>query len=128
MPRDLVQPEIAHTRPDRTARRGLDARAQAAHGRLSRRLPLPARRPGTFEEVFEQWTWALLGIHAKPCGFVNVSGYYDLMRQTIQHMADNGFIASLRRHADLRRQHGRGARRLPRLRRRRRPSGAGLRV
>ena len=49
--------------------------------------------PGTFDEVFEQWTWALLGIHAKPCGFVNVSGYYDLMRQTVQNMADNGFIA-----------------------------------
>jgi uncharacterized protein (TIGR00730 family) len=49
--------------------------------------------PGTFEEIFEQWTWALLGIHAKPCGFVNTSGYYDLMAQTIQKMADSGFIA-----------------------------------
>jgi hypothetical protein len=49
--------------------------------------------PGTFEEIFEQWTWALLGFHAKPCGFVNVSGYYDLMRATIQQMADKGFIA-----------------------------------
>ena len=47
--------------------------------------------PGTFEEIFEQWTWALLGFHSKPCGFVNVKGYYDLMRKLVQQMADNGF-------------------------------------
>jgi uncharacterized protein (TIGR00730 family) len=51
--------------------------------------------PGTFEEIFEQWTWSLLGIHAKPCGFVNVGGYFDRMRGTIQHMADSGFIAQV---------------------------------
>jgi hypothetical protein len=49
--------------------------------------------PGTFEEIFEQWTWALLGFHAKPCGFVNVSGYYDPLRATVQQMADKGFLA-----------------------------------
>ena len=58
---------------------------------LFRSLCLPGG-PGTFEEIFEQWTWALLGIHTKPCGFVNVAGYYDLLRQMIQHTADNGFI------------------------------------
>lgn len=24
---------------------------------------------GTLEEIFEQWTWAQLGIHSKPCAF-----------------------------------------------------------
>lgn len=93
MPEDLVNQEIAH--------RGLSelrvvgsmherklAMAELADGFLC----LPGG-PGTFEEIFEQWTWALLGIHAKPCGFVNVSGYYGLMAATIQQMADNGFIA-----------------------------------
>lgn len=32
---------------------------------------------GTFEEFFEILTWAQLGIHEKPCGLLNVSGYYD---------------------------------------------------
>ena len=32
---------------------------------------------GTLEEIFEQWTWAQLGIHLKPCAFLNVDGFYD---------------------------------------------------
>lgn len=92
MPEDLVNQEIAH--------KGLSELhvVTSMHERKLRMadlsdgfLCLPGG-PGTFEEIFEQWTWALLGIHHKPCGFVNVAGYYDMMRQTIQHMADNGFI------------------------------------
>jgi hypothetical protein len=55
--------------------------------------------PGTFEEIFEQWTWALLGFHSKPCGFVNVNGYYDPLRATVQQMADKGFLAQ--QYADM---------------------------
>src|SRR5579863_10600784 len=32
---------------------------------------------GTFEEFCEIITWAQLGLHAKPCGILNVAGYYD---------------------------------------------------
>ena len=32
---------------------------------------------GTLDEMFEILTWAQLGIHAKPCGFLNVAGYFD---------------------------------------------------
>jgi uncharacterized protein (TIGR00730 family) len=93
MPEDLVNAEIAH--------RGLTQLhvVKSMHERKLKMadlsdgfLCLPGG-PGTFEEIFEQWTWALLGIHAKPCGFVNVSGYYEPMRETIQKMADSGFIA-----------------------------------
>ena len=99
MPADLVNQEIGH--------RGLTelrivnsmherkwAMAELADGFLC----LPGG-PGTFEEIFEQWTWALLGFHAKPCGFVNVGGYYDLMRQLVQRMADNGFTTQT--YADM---------------------------
>jgi uncharacterized protein (TIGR00730 family) len=50
---------------------------------------------GTLEEIFEQWTWAQLGIHAKPCGFLNVNGYFDPLRNMIERMANDGFL-----HAD----------------------------
>ncbi len=40
---------------------------------------------GTFEEFFEVLTWAQLGIHNKPCGILNVSGYYDKLFQFLQH-------------------------------------------
>jgi uncharacterized protein (TIGR00730 family) len=32
---------------------------------------------GTFEELFEVWTWRQLGYHDKPIGILNISGYYD---------------------------------------------------
>jgi uncharacterized protein (TIGR00730 family) len=32
---------------------------------------------GTLEEIFEMLTWAQLGIHRKPCGLLNVGGYFD---------------------------------------------------
>jgi uncharacterized protein (TIGR00730 family) len=34
---------------------------------------------GTLEEFFEVVTWAQLGLHAKPCGLLNVNGYYDFL-------------------------------------------------
>jgi len=92
MPADLVNQEIGHTGlTELRVVTSMHERKLAMAELSDAFLCLPGG-PGTFEEIFEQWTWALLGIHAKPCGFVNVSGYYDLMRRTIQHMADNGFI------------------------------------
>jgi uncharacterized protein (TIGR00730 family) len=47
---------------------------------------------GTLEEIFEQWTWAQLGIHQKPCGFLNTNGYFDPLRQMIEQMSREGFL------------------------------------
>lgn len=92
MPQDLVDQEIAHRGlTDLRVVGSMHERKLAMADLSDGFLCLPGG-PGTFEEIFEQWTWALLGIHAKPCGFVNVGGYYDLMRATIQQMADKGFI------------------------------------
>jgi uncharacterized protein (TIGR00730 family) len=49
---------------------------------------------GTFEELFEVWTWAQLGYHSKPCALLNVNGYYDAMRQFIDHVVGEGFLRS----------------------------------
>jgi uncharacterized protein (TIGR00730 family) len=93
MPADLVAQEIAHTGlTDLHVVNSMHERKWKMAELADAFLCLPGG-PGTFEEIFEQWTWALLGFHAKPCGFVNVEGYYDLMRATIQQMADKGFIA-----------------------------------
>ncbi|AXQ23615.1 TIGR00730 family Rossman fold protein [Acinetobacter wuhouensis] len=50
--------------------------------------------PGTWEEIFEQWTWAQLGIHLKPCAFLNVNGFYDDLFKFIQLSTDKGFTKS----------------------------------
>lgn len=47
---------------------------------------------GTLEEIFEQWTWAQLGIHHKPCGFLNATGFFDRLRDFVNHAAHEGFI------------------------------------
>lgn len=46
---------------------------------------------GTLEEIFEQWTWSQLGIHQKPCAFLNVEGFYDDLLKMIQLSVDKGF-------------------------------------
>jgi hypothetical protein len=93
MPQDLVNQEIAHRGlTELRVVNSMHERKWAMAELGDAFLSLPGG-PGTFEEFFEQWTWALLGFHAKPCAFVNVAGYYNLLRATVQQMADKGFIA-----------------------------------
>ncbi len=47
---------------------------------------------GTFEELFEVLTWAQIGLHQKPVGLLNVSGYFDLLLNVIEHARVEGFI------------------------------------
>jgi uncharacterized protein (TIGR00730 family) len=47
---------------------------------------------GTFEEIFEIWTWAQLGYHDKPCGFLNVAGYYDQLISFLDASVAKGFV------------------------------------
>lgn len=47
---------------------------------------------GTFEEIFEVWTWGQLGFHRKPCGLLNVDGYYDGLIAFLDHSAREGFV------------------------------------
>lgn len=47
---------------------------------------------GTLEEIFEQWTWAQLGIHHKPCAFLNINGYYDPLKAMVEKMVAEGFM------------------------------------
>jgi uncharacterized protein (TIGR00730 family) len=47
---------------------------------------------GTLEEIFEVITWAQLGYHQKPCGFLNAGGYFDSLRTFLQHVRGQGFI------------------------------------
>lgn len=46
---------------------------------------------GTLEEIFEQWTWSQLGIHQKPCAFLNVDGFYDDLIKMLHASVERGF-------------------------------------
>jgi uncharacterized protein (TIGR00730 family) len=47
---------------------------------------------GTLEEFFKVLTWAQLGIHEKPCGLLEVAGYWSHLLALFDHMVDRGFL------------------------------------
>jgi uncharacterized protein (TIGR00730 family) len=52
---------------------------------------------GTFDELFEAWSWNALGYHAKPFCLLNVAGFWDGMIQFIDHATESGFLSASRR-------------------------------
>ena len=47
---------------------------------------------GTLEEFAEIFTWAQLGLHRKPCGLLNVAGYFDALIEFFDHSLEQGFL------------------------------------
>ena len=47
---------------------------------------------GTIEEIFEALTWSQLGIHNKPCGFLNARNYFHQLIKFLDHMSDQHFV------------------------------------
>jgi uncharacterized protein (TIGR00730 family) len=47
---------------------------------------------GTLEELFEVWTWSHLGLHRKPCGLLDVAGFYSGLGRFIDHVQHEGFL------------------------------------
>ena len=52
---------------------------------------------GTYDELFEAWTWNALGYHAKPFGLLNVSGFWDEMIAFLDTATAKGFMSPARR-------------------------------
>ena len=52
---------------------------------------------GTFEEFFEAVTWTQLGVHRKPCGLLNVGGFYTPLVAFIEQAVNDGFIKPIHR-------------------------------
>jgi hypothetical protein len=47
---------------------------------------------GTLDELFETLTWAQIGVHAKPVGLLNVSGYFDPLLAMLDRAEKEGFV------------------------------------
>lgn len=47
---------------------------------------------GTLEEIFEIATWAQLGMHDKPCGVLNIAGYFTALLDFLDRVVDEGFL------------------------------------
>lgn len=47
---------------------------------------------GTLEEIVEVLTWGQLRFHDKPCGLLNVRGYFDKLLDYLDHTESEGFV------------------------------------
>ncbi len=92
IPKSLLEREIAHTGlSDLQVVDNMHQRKNVMADLSSGFIALPGGA-GTAEEIFEQWTWAQLGIHNKPCAFLNVNHFYDPLKVMVQQMVSEGFM------------------------------------
>jgi uncharacterized protein (TIGR00730 family) len=92
IPQSLMSRELGH--PGLAELHVVDTMHQRKHLMAERSdafLALPGGI-GTFEELFEVWTWRQLGYHDKPLGLLNVDGYYGALLDFLQHATRSGFI------------------------------------
>lgn len=89
--KDLVEHEVAH--PDvkdmhivSTMHERKALMAELSDGFIA----LPGSY-GTFDEFFEMLAWAKLGLHNKPCGILNVCGFYDDLLKFLDHTVAEKF-------------------------------------
>lgn len=47
---------------------------------------------GTIDELFEVLTWSQLGMHAKPCGLLDIEGFYGGLLAFLDHQVREGFL------------------------------------
>jgi uncharacterized protein (TIGR00730 family) len=97
MPRALVEKEIAHNRLSDLRVVGSMHERKALMAELSDGFVALPGGIGTFEELFEMWTWAQLGHHTKPCALLNVRGFYDGLIAFLDQVAERGFIKGAHR-------------------------------
>lgn len=92
IPQSLMEREVGH--------RGLDellivpsmhVRKQRMAERADAFLALPGGL-GTFEELFEIWTWRQLGYHHRPIALLNTAGYYDPLLRFLHDTVAQGFV------------------------------------
>jgi uncharacterized protein (TIGR00730 family) len=93
IPNSLVEREIAHTGLTDLRVVGSMHERKAMMSDLSDGFVALPGGTGTLEEFFEVLTWAQLGEHAKPCGLLNVAGYYDPLLSVFDHMVGKGFLS-----------------------------------
>lgn len=94
---EAFAPRVAHgglTRLEITG--GMHERKQRMFDLSDAFIALPGGF-GTLEEMMELLTWGQLDFHRKPCGLLNVSGFYDPLLAFLDHAVREGFIKAAHR-------------------------------
>lgn len=92
IPQMLVDRELAHQGLTELRIVGTMHERKALMAELSDAFIALPGGLGTFEELCEAVTWSQLGIHLKPCGALNVLGYFDHLHALFDHAVREGFV------------------------------------
>jgi uncharacterized protein (TIGR00730 family) len=94
MPKALVEKELAHTSLTEFRLVSTMHERKALMADLADAFILLPGGFGSWEEFCEIFTWFQLGIHGKPCGILNVAGYYDSLLAQVARAVADGFLPS----------------------------------
>jgi len=97
IPQSLVDREVAHNGLTELVITGSMHERKARMADLADAFVALPGGIGTLEEIFEIWTWGQLGFHRKPCGLLNVDGYYETLIRFLDEAVANGFVRDIHR-------------------------------
>jgi len=97
IPRFLMEREVGHAGVSRLVLvDSMHERKSRMAGLADAFVALPGGL-GTLEELFEVWTWSLLGLHAKPCGLLDVGDYFAPLIEFLDGSVRESFVSAQHR-------------------------------
>jgi uncharacterized protein (TIGR00730 family) len=97
IPEMLVKREVANTALDDLRVVGSMHERKALMAELADGFVALPGGIGTLEEFFEMWTWGQLGVHEKPCGLLNIAGYFDPLLAFLDRAVEQRFVRQVHR-------------------------------
>jgi uncharacterized protein (TIGR00730 family) len=96
IPQHLVDDEVAHPGLPRLEVVQSMHERKAVMGDLSDAFVALPGAAGTLEELFEAWTWGMLGLHAKPTALLDVDGFWQPLLAQLRRMVEDGYLDAVR--------------------------------
>jgi uncharacterized protein (TIGR00730 family) len=96
IPQHLVDDEVAHTGLPRLEVVPSMHERKAVMADLADAFVALPGAAGTLEELFEAWTWGMLGLHAKPTALFDVDGFWQPLLGQLRRMVDDGYLDAAR--------------------------------
>ena len=92
IPQHLVDDEVAHPGLPRLEVVQSMHERKAVMADLSDAFVALPGAAGTLEELFEAWTWGMLGLHAKPTALLDVDGFWQPLLTQLRRMVEDGYL------------------------------------
>ncbi|WP_116449454.1 TIGR00730 family Rossman fold protein [Blastococcus litoris] len=96
IPQHLVDDELAHPGLTRLEVVASMHERKAVMAELADAFVALPGAAGTLEELFEAWTWGMLGLHAKPTALLDVDGFWQPLLTQLRRMVDDGYLDAVR--------------------------------